>query len=95
MDNEVLGPAIRKGLEEGRSQGLQEGREEGLQQGLQQGLEQGLQDGKKEMLRLLLVKRFGTLPDWAERKLAAGSPEEADSWAVRLLDAGSLRDLFR
>jgi predicted transposase YdaD len=39
LDHEVIGPAIRRGLEQGRQQGMQQGLEQGMQQGLEQGMQ--------------------------------------------------------
>ena len=86
MDNEVLGPAIRKGIEEGRSIGMQEGRSIGKQEGRQAGLHL--------VLRLQLEKRFGSLPVWAEERLAPSTAQNAEALAVRLLDVRSLEELF-
>jgi hypothetical protein len=81
MDNEVLGPAIRKGIEEGRIIGRQEGLEQGLQH-------------EHQVLRLQLEKRFGPLPVWAEERLAKSTAKDAETLAVRILDARSLEELF-
>ena len=78
LSHEVFGPVIL----EGRRQGLQEGRQEGLQK------------GRQEVLRAQLTKRFGSVPSWAERRMANLSASELDDIAVRLLDAPSLEALF-
>ena len=74
MDHKVLGPAIRKGIDQGRQEGLQE--------------------GERQILRLLLEKRFGPLPDWAGKRLEECTAREAEALALRLLDSGSLEELF-
>jgi flagellar biosynthesis/type III secretory pathway protein FliH len=98
LDHEVIGPAIREGLQKGLAQGLQQGMEQGLQQGmeqgLQQGMEQGLQKGRREVLRLQLEKRFGPMPHAAAARLSAQSETELDQLALRLLDASTLEELF-
>lgn len=64
--NKVLGPAYRKGMEE----------------------------GERTVIRRLIERRFGSLPSWAESRLAALSSTELDDISVRILDAQSLEELF-
>jgi predicted transposase YdaD len=78
MDHEVIGPAIRQGLA----------------QGLAQGLEQGRDKGHRELLRLLLEKRFGTLPEFVENRLTNLSASQVDEMAIRFVDATRLEELF-
>ena len=94
MDNEVLGPVLRKGLEQGREQGLEEGRQEGREQGREQGLKEGRAEGSRRILRSQLQKRFGALPASVDKRLAACSLTQTDDLALRLFDAKSLADLF-
>jgi hypothetical protein len=82
MDNEVLGPAIRKGIEQG------------IEQGIQQGLRKGLQKGETKILRIMLEKRFGRLPVWVKERLKKCTVQEAEDLALRVLDARNLEDLF-
>jgi hypothetical protein len=79
MENKILGPAIRKGLE----QGLQKGREEGQLQ------------GRHALLQRQLTVKFGTLPAWAQSRLASGTTDEIDAWATRILTSTSLEDTFQ
>jgi len=46
------------------------------------------------LLKKLLHKRFGLLPDWAEVKLAQASGYELESWAEAILDAKTLNEVF-
>jgi predicted transposase YdaD len=78
LDHEVIGPAIKKGLQEGRQQGLQEGRQ-------QEGI---------SMLRRLIEKRFGPLPASAEEHLTPLSIAELEDLSLRVLDAKSMDELF-
>ena len=91
LDHEVIGPAIRQGLQKGMEQGLQQGMEQGLQQGLQQGRQrEGL-----AIVRGLLEKRFGTLPTAVEQHLTQISIADLEGLSLRLLDAQSLEELFK
>ena len=82
MENQIIGPAIRKGLE----QGLQEGRQKGRQE--------GRQEGEQRFLRLLMEKRFGPLPSWAAAKLSTLSIGEIEALGERIFDATTLEDLL-
>ncbi len=75
MENKIPGPAILKGLEQGR----QEGRHE----------------GKKGLLHDQLSSKFGSLPDWAEKRLTSASDTDIDKWARRILVSDSLEDTLR
>jgi predicted transposase YdaD len=78
MDHQVIGPAFRQGREEGRQEGRQEGREE----------------KGREILRLQLEKRFGSLPQWASSRLANLSEPEVMELAIQILDLPTLEDFF-
>jgi predicted transposase/invertase (TIGR01784 family) len=69
-----LAASRREGVEEGREAGVKEGREAGVKEGREAGVKEGHEEGVAETLRasvvLLLTKRFGPLPESAERVLA-------------------------
>jgi flagellar biosynthesis/type III secretory pathway protein FliH len=75
-----------------------EWKEEGIQLGLQKGLQKGRQEGRQEglcqALKLLLVRRFGDLPQWYIRKLEQASPEQLEYWTAKIFDANSLEELL-
>jgi hypothetical protein len=79
------------GLEEGRQQGMQEGR----QQGMQQGMQEGRREGQVQLLAMQMRHRFGALPPAAEQQLAAASMSQLDQWALALLQAETLEQVFR
>lgn len=62
--------------------------------GIKKGLQQGLQQGEARMLRRLLIQRFGELPTWTEVKLREAALEQLEAWSERVLDAGSLEEVF-
>lgn len=69
--------------------------ERGDLMGLAQQLRQeGLSKGEALILSRILTLRFGPLPAWAERELAAAPPERLEALADRLLDADSLDAVF-
>ena len=86
LDHEILGPAIR----EGRERGIQEGRERGIQEGR----ERGIQEGERSVLRRLIQKRFGEMPDWAEERLTQLSVPELEELSLRVLEARDIREFF-
>jgi predicted transposase YdaD len=82
-ENEVLGPPYIRGLEEGEEKGRREGEE------------RGRKEGELNLLRRQVEKRFGTLPSWAEERLAAKPVAELEELGLRLLDAVSVEELLR
>lgn len=90
MENKILGPAIRQGLEQGRQLGREEGREEGRQEGRQE----GRAAERHELLRDLMQDRFGKLPSWAESKLESASLETLKAWSLQVHRAESLDHLL-
>jgi hypothetical protein len=55
----------------------------------------GLQEGELRILRRLIEKRFGAIPNWAEERLAARSAAELEELSVRIFDVPSIEDLLR
>jgi flagellar biosynthesis/type III secretory pathway protein FliH len=78
------------GREEGRQEGLQEGRQEGLEHGLERGREEGF----AKVLAALITRKFGALPDWAKAYIADADEATLNHWALRILDAGRIEDVF-
>ena len=62
--------------------------------GIEKGIEKGLVQGKAAMLRRQLVRRFGELPEWAERRLTDADSDELDQWGESLLEAKNLTSVF-
>ena len=86
--------AERFGIEKGLQQGLQQGRQEGRQEGRQQGRQEGRQEGEAALLQSLLARRFGALPDSVRIRLDGATVEQLESWAIKVLDARSLDEIF-
>ena len=57
------------------------------------------QEGRQEAFRVLshrlLERRFGTLPVWAEARIADASSETLTDWTLALDEADSLEAVFR
>jgi Domain of unknown function (DUF4351) len=79
LENEVIGPAYKKGLEEGELKGELKGKLE----------------GELKIIRQLMEKRFGPIPAWAEERLAARSAAGLEELSGRILDVTSLEDFLR
>ncbi|MBF0437051.1 MAG: DUF4351 domain-containing protein [Magnetococcales bacterium] len=82
MENEVFRPIILKALKDGEQKGEQRGRQDGE---------------KKEAAKILtrqLQRRFGTLPDWANEKIAKADLSSLEEWSLHIFDAQSLDDVF-
>jgi hypothetical protein len=68
--------------------------EKGREQGLQEGRLAGLIEGKRETLKHLLTKKFGTLPEKTMARIEAlDSLEELDTYLDRVLTAETLEDM--
>ena len=83
IENKVLGREFKRGLEEGKQLGLEEGKQ------------QGREEGELKVLRRQIEKRFGPLPDWAEKRLASRSASELEELSIRVLDAETLEELLK
>ncbi len=94
MDHPILGPRIRRGMEDGRAKGLAEGLAEGQARGLAEGQARGLAEGERRAILRQIGKRFGPVPDWARGRLEALTPDELERIELRLLDAPTLEDIF-
>ena len=73
---------------------MSQGRAEGKAEGLAEGLAAGLTRGRAETLLRLIARRFGTLPDGTTERVHAATIADLDRWIDRVLDAGSLADVF-
>jgi hypothetical protein len=80
----------RIGIEKGIAQGL----EQGLEQGIEQGIEQGRLQGEAKILKKLLERRFGALPNWTTDKLSAAAEQDLETWAEAVLTAANLEAIF-
>jgi hypothetical protein len=70
------------------------GREEGRLEGRQEGRLEGRMEGEAALLRRLLVRRFGALPEWADARLARASTEELETWSEHVLEAVTLTEVL-
>ena len=59
------------------------------------GMEKGIGQGQARLLRLQLQQRFGLIPPEIAVRIEDGRPEQLERWALRILNAASLDDVFR
>jgi hypothetical protein len=62
---------------------------------IRQGMLEGMREGALTLLRILIEKRFGPIPAWAEDRLATQSTNELVDLGVRLLDVPTLEEAFQ
>ncbi|MBF0434050.1 MAG: Rpn family recombination-promoting nuclease/putative transposase [Magnetococcales bacterium] len=70
------------------------GKWEGLQEGEQIGEQRGRQAEGASMLTRQIQRRFGTIPEWANEKIAKADLQSLEDWSLRIFDAQSLDDVF-
>jgi flagellar biosynthesis/type III secretory pathway protein FliH len=69
-------------------------RQEGLEEGLERGLGQGREQGTRRMLARQIVKKYGTIPAWAQTRLDQADTEQLETWADAILEAETLEALL-
>ena len=58
------------------------------------GMEKGIGKGQARLLKLLIQQRFGPLPEAVDARLRTAAPEQLDAWALQVLDAACLEEVF-
>ena len=61
---------------------------------IREGRDRGRAEGRCELVQRQLTRRFGPLSAAHEETLHAASPEDLERWALRLLDARSIDEVF-
>jgi len=62
--------------------------------GMAKGMEKGIGQGQAKLLKLQIQQRFGPLPMEVETRLRDAPPEQLEAWALRVLEAASLDEVF-
>ena len=70
------------------------GMEIGMEKGVEIGREEGVVEGQSRLLKRLLERRFGTLPQWATEKLTRATELELETWADTMLIAPTMEAVF-
>ncbi|WP_201211333.1 DUF4351 domain-containing protein [Rhodocyclus purpureus] len=60
----------------------------------QRGIEKGIEKGEALLLQRLLARRFGQLPPDLIQRISQATAAEIELWGDRVLDAGSLDEVF-
>ncbi len=63
--------------------------------GMARGMVKGRVEGEARMLKRLLERRFGVLPEWASERLAVAKEEALEAWSDAVLTAPTLEAVFR
>ena len=71
-----------------------EGKQEGLQIGKQEGLQIGKQEGEAQILKRLLTRKFGELPEEKRRMVETADSDTLLKWSERVLTADSLEEVL-
>lgn len=66
----------------------------GLEQGVAKGVHKGQIKGAAEVLQALLMRKFGVLPGWVDSRMGDADDVTLKQWAMRVLDARSIEDVF-
>jgi hypothetical protein len=69
-------------------------KQEGLIQGLTQGQIQGQLNGAAEVLFTQITRKFGAVPAWASAQMSQADEAVLNRWALRILDAQRIEDVF-
>ncbi|MBF0147254.1 MAG: DUF4351 domain-containing protein [Magnetococcales bacterium] len=56
--------------------------------------QKGRQEGEATILTRQLQRRFGDVPEWANKKIAEAEPSSLEEWSLRIFDAQSLDEVF-
>ena len=66
----------------------------GIEQGIEQGMRQGRAEGERAVLERQLRRRFGPLPAKTVELLQSAPEADLEAWADKVLDAGTLDEVF-
>jgi hypothetical protein len=66
----------------------------GLEQGIEKGIERGRVWGKADLLLRLLAMKFGAVAEGIEHRVRSGSISDLDRWAIAVLHADKLDQVF-
>ena len=70
------------------------GEAQGEARGEARGKVKGAHEGKSKLLIAQITRRFGSLPDWASVRIAEADEASLDTWALQILDAQRIEDVF-
>ena len=65
------------------------------QQGMELGEQKGMQKGEVTVLKRQILRRYGSLPQWAVTRLEQADTAQLEAWSERIFDAQTLEELLR
>jgi predicted transposase YdaD len=74
---------------------LKQWEREFAEKGREEGREEGLIEGKASMLNKALLLKFGTIPEWAEHKIAGADITLIEQWFANVLMVDNIDDVFK
>ena len=74
----------------GMEKGLREGIERGLKKGIKEGMKEGMKTGKLELVRQLLIRKFGSIDKETESLLNNAPVNKIDELALAIFDIKTL-----
>ncbi|MGB6103732.1 MAG: hypothetical protein WBF88_07770, partial [Pusillimonas sp.] len=81
-------------LQRARDEALEQGIERGVKKGREEGREKGQLEGAAAVLAALVTRKFGALPDWARVRMTQADEAALNRWALQILDAQRIEDVF-
>jgi len=85
---------FEEGLQKGIEQGLEQGLEKGIEKGIEKGRVTGRAEGRAGLLLEQLRARFGGRPEDIAARVHHASEADLHQWALRILRAESLAEVF-
>ena len=90
IEDEARAEGLAKGVAEGLAKGVAEGLARGVAEGLAEGRAEGRAEGERRALTTILRRRFGTVPAWAEDRMASAPLETLERWIEQAVVADSV-----
>ncbi|KOR31615.1 hypothetical protein TI05_12445 [Achromatium sp. WMS3] len=66
----------------------------GEMRGISKGKAEGKAEGAALMLKKQILRKFKTLPKWAEQKIDKANSKQLENWAENIFDAKILKQLL-
>jgi len=85
---------LAEGIAKGKVEGKLEGKFEGKIEGKLEGKIEGKIEGEALLLKRLVVRRFGALPDWARTRIETADTAQIEAWGEAIFDAQDLERLL-
>lgn len=63
--------------------------------GMEEGMQKGRAEGAAVLLCDLLLRKFGSVPEWASDRIAQADAVVLEQWALNVLDAQAVEEVFR